>query len=368
MIRTLPRAPAWACILSFAAAAGGAGFLAVPAGPVVASVGGSDARPPTSRRISRPKKRSLEYRLSWGLASIRADRAYAAGVDGTGITVAMIDAGEAASTVGLFTDISPASIDLIDTRKTREGDESHARQTATLLAARLDGEGTLGAAYGARLLSVRIDVDGSCRTTCYAYGADLARGIDYALAQGARIIGVPLVGEKRLRSVEPALRRAAEAGAVIVVAAGNDGADEVSWPARYAADPVLNPSMLIVGASTIAGQAALWTNRAGAVADRYLVAPGENLLVDCGKETCSLVSGTSFSVPFVAGALSLIMARRPDLSAQQAARVLLESASDLGARGRDADTGAGLLNVAEAMRAARHLRAERGTSRGGDES
>lgn len=360
------RASAWSGILLSLTIAASAVSLSAFAAPVGASASGADTRPPASRRIAKPRKRSLEYRLSWGLASIRADRAYASGVNGTGITVAMIDAGGAVDTVGLFTDISPASTDLVETRKTREGDESHARQTATLLAAPLDGEGTLGAAYGARLLSVRIDADGSCRTNCYAYAADLARGIDYAVAQGARIIGVPLVGEKRLPSVEPALRRAAEAGAVIVIAAGNDGAGEVSWPARYAADARLRDAMLIVGASTMAGEAASWTNRAGTVAERYLVAPGENLLVDCGKETCNLVSGTSFSVPFVAGALSLVMARRPDLTAQQAARILLASASDLGARGRDTETGAGLLNVAEAMRAARQQRAEGTVDRDGD--
>lgn len=352
------RASAWTVIVALAVTVGSLPPVA-SAAPVGATVRAGDSRPPASRRIAKPKKSSLEYRLSWGLASIRADRAYASGVDGTGIMVAMIDAGGAVESVGLFTDISPASTDLVQSRTMREGDESHARQTATLLAARLDGEGTLGAAYGARLLSVRIDADGSCRTDCFAHGADLARGIDYAVAQGARIIGVPLVGQNRLPSVEPALRRAAEAGAVIIMAAGNDGAGEVSWPARYAADSRLRDAMLVVGASTIAGEAAIWSNRAGTVADRYLVAPGENLLVDCGKESCRLVSGTSFSVPFVAGALSLVMARRPGLTAQQAARILLSSASDLGARGRDGDTGAGLLNVAEAMRVARSQRAER---------
>lgn len=345
----------WACVLGVGASMGALPSLP----PVNASVGDARTHPPEPRRIAKPKKRSLEYRLSWGLTSIRADRAYASGVDGSGITVAMVDAGGTADAVGLFSDVSPASTDLITARKVREGSDSHARQTATLLAARLDGEGTLGTAYGARLLSVRIDVDGSCRTGCYAYGADLARGIDYAVANGARIVGVPMVGSGRLPTVEPALRRAAAAGAVIVVAAGNDGAGEVSWPARYAADPALRDAMLIVGASTIAGEAASWTNKAGTVAERYLVAPGENLLVDCGKETCSLVSGTSFSVPFVAGALSLVMARRPELSAQQAAQILLESASDLGARGRDAETGAGLLNIAQAMRVARQQRADR---------
>lgn len=304
----------------------------------------------TEQRVARPKRSSLEYRLSWGLASIKADRAYTRGIDGSGTTVAMIDAGMTRDAMGLFTHVSPASIDLID-KRAAHADGSHARQTAAVLAAPLDGQGTLGVAYGASLLSIRIDADGSCLQECFAYSTDLARGIDYALANGAKIIAVPMVSARRLKGVEPALERAVAAGALIVAAAGNDGATEASWPARYATDARFHDAIVVVGASTIAGQAANWTNQAGSAADRYVIAPGENLLVDCDSQTCQRVSGTSFAVPYVAGALTLVMAARPGLSAREAARILLASAADRGDRGPDAVTGQGLLDVRQALRA-----------------
>jgi subtilisin family serine protease len=323
-------------------------FVSLPSGPAAAA-SRPGVRPPEAQRIARPSRSSLEYRLSWGISSVKADRAYTHGVDGSGMTVAMIDAGMTREAMGLFAHVSPASIDLIAKRATH-ADGNHARQTAAVLAAPLDGEGTLGVAYGATLLSIRIDADGSCAQECFAYAADLARGIDYALDKGARIIAVPMVGSRRLTGVEPALERAAAAGALIVAAAGNDGATEASWPARYAADPRFHDSILVVGASTIGGQAANWTNRAGTAADRYLMAPGENLLVDCGIRTCQLVSGTSFSVPYVAGALSLVMDAKPGLSAQEAAKVLLTSASDRQEAGVDPVTGRGLLDVRRALK------------------
>lgn len=303
--------------------------------------------------MPRPNSRSLEYRLTWGLASIRADRAYAAGSNGSGVIVAMIDAGMTAETMGLFGNVSPASVDLIKERSGGGEGDSHARQTAALLAAPFDGKGTLGVAYGAQLLSIRIDADGSCANECYARAVDLARGIDYALDHGAKVIGVPMIGRHRLTAVEPALARAAAEGAVIVTAAGNDGWEEVAWPARYALDPELRDAILIVGASTFRGEAAAWSNKAGRAAGRYLVAPGENLLVDCGERTCALVSGTSYAVPYAAGALSLVMGANPHLTAQQAADILIASARDRGARGVDRITGAGLVDVGQAMRAAR---------------
>lgn len=328
------------------AAAGGAGAAAPPSGVPSAKAAMKE------RRIAKPRRSSLEYRLSWGLASIKADRAYAQGLDGSGVTVAMIDMGLDRPGLEMFGSVSPASTDLIRGRVVHDVSD-HGRQTAALLAAALDGRGTVGVAYGAKLLSIRVDAAGSCATECFAFAGDLARGIDYALANGARVIGLPMVGPRRLHAIEPALERAVRQGVVIVTAAGNDGSAEPAWPARYAADPRFRDAIVIAGASTIAGKLATWSNKAGPLGDRYLAAPGENLLVDCGTRTCRLVSGTSYSVSYVAGALSLVMAGRTDFNAQQAASVLLRSTAELGARGTDLVAGRGLLDVSRAMKAAR---------------
>src|SRR5690349_12493825 len=57
--------------------------------------GDAATAPKKMKRVERPKLTSTEYRLSWGLQSIEADRAYARGITGAGVTVAMIDTGVA---------------------------------------------------------------------------------------------------------------------------------------------------------------------------------------------------------------------------------------------------------------------------------
>ncbi|GLV23331.1 hypothetical protein TomMM35A_31700 [Sphingobium sp. TomMM35A] len=299
----------------------------------------------------RPKLGSAEYRLSWGVKASRATGVYRKGATGKGIVVAMIDTGIGPDAAGLFSDLSPHSIDLVPDRRFDTGDRRHGEQTASLLAARVDGAGTFGIAYEATLLSIRTDRDGSCLRTCAFDPPLLAKAIDYALDHGASVIGMPMASRRAIQAIEPALERAAKRGVVIVAAAGNDGADQPVWPARYATDPRFASSMLVSGAATLRGRMAPWSNKAGATRSRYVVAPGEYVVVDCGERSCSLVSGTSYSVAYTAGAIALLLSRAPHLSGPQAASMLLQSADDLAERGTDHLTGRGRLNVGRAIRA-----------------
>jgi hypothetical protein len=63
------------------------------------------------------------------------------------------------------------------------------------------------------------------------------------------------------------------------------------------------------------------------------------------------VSGTSFAAPFVTGTVGLLAAARPELMDSDFQRVLRESADDVGAPGRDQESGWGRLNAAAALRA-----------------
>ncbi len=349
VIQTLARAGLAGALSIALGAAGWTSLTAATAAPVVGIQGAAaperGGRMPKRKRVKVPAARSLEYRLSWGLGAINADAAYRAGTTGQGVLVALIDTGTGFAGRDLIRNLAPASTDLV-----RRADGStmgrHGTQVGGLLASGLDGRGTLGVAYGAKLLSIRADIEGSCASLCAVRGEDLGRAIDYALGQGARIIAVPLVGGKPLPSVEPALRRAAEAGAVIVAAAGNDGGAEPSWPARYAADPAFRQSIIVAGASDFDGRFAAWSNRAGSTHSRFVVAPGENVLTDCDRRYCHLVSGTSYSVAFAAGALALLMEQRPELSAREAATLLLERGTTMAGVGSGPhEAGRGRLDL-----------------------
>ena len=59
----------------------------------------------------------------------------------------------------------------------------------------------------------------------------------------------------------------------------------------------------------------------------------------------------SFAVPIVSGTLSLIMSKSPDINAEQARRMVLNSARDIATPGIDNFTGYGLLDAAAALKA-----------------
>ncbi|QAY75766.1 S8 family peptidase [Sphingosinicella sp. BN140058] len=306
----------------------------------------------SAKTFTQLRSRSLEYRMNWGVRAIRADRAYLAGATGKGVTIALLDTGVGGGPADLLANVSDRSVDMVADRRAPESVGAHGRQTASLLGARLDGLGGMGVAYDATILSIRVDADGSCATRCRILERDLARGIDYSVAQGTDIIALPLAAKRRLAEIEPALERAAKAGILIIAAAGNDGSERPAWPARYAADPRFGNAIIVVGATTPKGAIATWSSKAAGAEGRFLAAPGDGLITNCAGRFCNRVSGTSFSVSYVAGAAALLRELYPRLGGAEIATILLDSAVDMGARGDDPLTGRGMLDVARAMRLA----------------
>ncbi len=69
---------------------------------------------------------------------------------------------------------------------------------------------------------------------------------------------------------------------------------------------------------------------------RYIVAPGELILVSDNHGGVTRVTGTSFAAPLVTGAIALLQDRWPWLQqhAEETVQIILQSADDLGATGR----------------------------------
>jgi subtilisin family serine protease len=291
-----------------------------------------------------PRTNSVEYRKSWGLEAIGAQAAYHAGLSGRGVTVALVDCGLAGAQQELLKNVYRTT-DVVGGRHARDLDP-HGGFVASPLASPLNGQGMVGVAYNARLLVVRADVDGGSDGACAFRQSDLARALDYAADQRARIVLMPLQAHRRLNpAFEAALARVVDSGAVVVIAAGNWQDDQPSYPARYAADPRYAGAIVVAGAVSYYGALTAWTNRAGATKAWYIAAPGEWVLTSC-LEKCALASGTSFSASYVAGALALIMEQNPRLSGREAAGRLLDGARDLGDAGVDAQSGRGALDLA----------------------
>jgi len=134
-----------------------------------------------------------------------------------------------------------------------------------------------------------------------------------------------------------ALQYARDNNILLVVASGNTG-DAMSALGQ-AADEFDN--IITVGAVNSTEEVADYSSRGETLT---LVAPGGE-----HKNDPDAFVGTSRATSYVTGAASLVWQANPDLSYQQVKEILVQTAKDLGEEGWDTESGAGLLNVTEAV-------------------
>jgi subtilisin family serine protease len=181
-----------------------------------------------------------EYSSSYGLGAIHASSAYAEGATGQGVIVAVIDTGIDVDHPEFAGAIHPDSTDIVtDDPQFLDDQDGHGTAVAGVIGARRNGALTHGVAYQSRLLAVRADAIGSCGTMagCAFTPADVANATDHAVDHNADVINYSLGGASVLDPIlEDALERAVDGGVTLVLAAGNEGALEPTFPARFAAD------------------------------------------------------------------------------------------------------------------------------------
>jgi Subtilase family/Fervidolysin N-terminal prodomain len=194
-----------------------------------------------------------------------------------------------------------------------------------------------GVAPAARILAIHaFDASG---TTLDGTTLTILRGIDWAVARGARVINMSFAGPN-----DPGLARslaaARQKGVVLVAAAGNAG--PISAPLFPAADP----NVIAVTATNAHDKLLPGANRGHHIA---VAAPGVDILGPAPGESYQLSTGTSVAAAHVSGVVALLLARKPDLTPEAVRRILLSSATDLGPKGRDDQFGAGLTDAYRAV-------------------
>jgi len=306
-----------------------------------------------------------EFRNSTGLDNINVIPAFEQGGTGAGITVGIVDTGVDSTHPDLRDNVSPASIDIIDSRGNPEDEDGHGTIVAGIIAAARNDRAVVGVAFESTVLSVRADEPDSCGSEddCSFSDVSIAGGIRRAVENGARVVNLSLGGEAFGFRVFDAINFAAQNDVVVVISAGNDGEVDPSGFAQVALEPEVANHVIIVGATDQQNNLADFSNNAGNLAQSFLVAPGVGIqstfpaaLSDgvCdgpGDVFCVVTSasGTSFSAPHVAGAVALLAQMFPGLTGAEIRELLLMSALDLGDPGTDAVFGNGLLDIGAAL-------------------
>ena len=207
----------------------------------------------------------------------------------------------------------------------------HGSSVASLIAAKDNGEGITGINPNAEIYSYRVLGDGN-----KAPISRVVEAIYMAINHKVNIINMSFGISEYSETLEKAVQDAADAGILVVAAAGNTGSEGVQYPAAY-------DEVMAVGAVDKDGSVEQYSAK-GEELD--LVAPGELVRTTGFIGSEEVVSGTSLAAPQVAAAASLIMEKNLNASPEFVRGLLNETANLYG----ESDAyGSGLLDAEYAL-------------------
>jgi subtilisin family serine protease len=348
--------------------------------------------------------------LQWNLTAVEAPGAWAAGITGAGVRIAVLDGGIWDQHIDLNGQIDvTASRSFVpghafneDAAKDAQGNEIfdtfwHGTHVAGIIAAKDNGIGTIGIAPGATIIGVKVLHCGS------GYFSWIIEGLLYASTPaaeggaGADIINMSLGALFRRTASGPlvgALNKAVNyAGerALVVCAAGNDGVD-LDHAFNYTFVPAESGSAIAISATGPYGFAVGWpygatdfrrvasyTNYGNSLV--WLAAPGGDFALP-GSALCTIPravsgtvasycwvfdmvmstvrgqpastttyswsAGTSMAAPAVAAVAALVKERFPAFTVGDIKTWLVKTADDEGKTGHDPYYGRGFVNARRA--------------------
>jgi len=282
---------------------------------------------------------------TWNFDQIHVPAARDAGHNGAGVTVAVLDSWvdaahrdfegrvlAGADCVGGSCKPGPASPDKCD----------HGTHVAGSIAS-----SSYGVAPKARILPVRVLTYDTRTGNCVGQPDDVAAGIKWAVAHGARVLNLSLgpdvAGLSSSTAIPTAVSDAASQGAVVIFSAGNSSAPVAN---TYGSDA------MIVAATARSGQLASYSQRGTGV---DVAAPGGDPRT---KDTCTqadcitslypgnryaVAAGTSMAAPHVSGIAALLLGQDPARTRDDVIHRIEDTAHPL------AQAGHGIVDAAAAL-------------------
>ncbi len=276
------------------------------------------------------------YGVLWGLPDINAETAWDTRTDSSSIIVGVIDSGVEYDHPDLVDNMWTNSDEIAGNGIDDDGngyvddffgydfdnedpdprdDNGHGTHVAGTIGARGNNSiGVTGVGWNASLMALKVIGTGS--------NADVARAIDYATDNGAKITnnsyGYAGSNVGGSQTISNAVGRAKDAGVLYVVAAGNsrstipasnmDGSFN-SWPAELSK---VHDNVITVAATDSDGSFASYSH--WGTESVQIAAPGTQIGSTYTNGGYVYSSGTSMAAPHVAGAAALLWAERPELS------------------------------------------------------
>jgi hypothetical protein len=273
-----------------------------------------------------------DYGSQWSLSRIGWDQVFGSVAPAGTSKVAILDTGVDAWHPDLAANVVPGTSILDPFSDGTTDANGHGTEMAGIVAASADnGIGMAGIGYaGVTVMPVQVlDAQGT------GQDSDIIQGIVWAADHGADVILMSFSNPGFSQGLQDAVDYAWSKGAVVVAAAGNDGADTVNFPAGDRG---------VVGVANTDENDAL-NSSSNYGQDVFMAAPGTNIYTTSPGGGFTTITGTSASAAEVAGAAALIRATDPSATNDVIDGRLAESADPL-ASGLP---GNGRLNIQRAL-------------------
>jgi hypothetical protein len=286
------------------------------------------------------------FHLQWGMSKIDGPRAWFCGYQGDDdIVVAVIDTGVDMDHPEFAGKLVPGR-DFANGDNWPDDDHGHGTNVAGIIGALGNNTtGVAGVAWYTSIMPLK-----TLRGDGFGYTSWSLSAVAFAVDNGAHIINMSLGGVDSSQAFQNAINDAYAEGILVIAAAGNCGdqyyglngcsyQDQPSYPGAY-------DHVVAVASTTSSDQQSSFSTQ-GAYVD--IAAPGSYIYSTDADGGYRSMSGTSQATPHVAGLAALVKGAYPDLSPDQIADAMQDSAVDLGTAGKDIRFGWGRIDAPAAL-------------------
>jgi hypothetical protein len=169
------------------------------------------------------------------------------------------------------------------------------------------------------------------------YVSDILRAIYYAVQNKAKVINMSFDFTTYSKELARSMNYANRAGVICVASAGNDGKDELVYPAG------LTNLVMGIASTSDADSRSSFSNYGQDIV--WVAAPGEAIITTYPFSTYAAGSGTSFSAPLVSGGAALLLSVQMNCNQYQASQAIAH------AKLLSPDLGHGRLDLYQAVSA-----------------
>ncbi|WP_017211458.1 S8 family peptidase [Clostridium beijerinckii] len=283
------------------------------------------------------------YKYEWDISYTEADKAWPLIKQKREINVAVLDTGVDYTHPDLKNRVLKSKgYNFVDNNSDTMDDNGHGTHVSGIIAANANdniGIAGIDGTLDVKIIPIKVlDSNGEGDIN------DIVKGIKYAADNGADIINLSFGANEKSKLIAEAISYAKSKGVFVVAAAGNDNEDSD------------NISPAGDGAFTVA---AMSYNYKKASFSDYgncikVSAPGVEILSTV-PGSYEAWDGTSMAAPVATGIAAMVKAEDPNLSPSQIEDVLDSTAKDIMSKGKDKQSGYGLIDAYNAIKKVKQL-------------